>query len=220
MNSTGNPNDRLRQLLITARDYPPRTVARQNALEEFFSVLFNCGRLYRPHRQRLPASFAGSYPDVYRDARQNLMLYICEHLDKYEPERGEVLTWVNLLLQKRFIPELIKTMSSIEQQSITFKDIDLDALKEQEIQQYLAAQEPSFADSILAKLQSREGERFAEIHVTGYPQANLKALIIKRLANQPWKEISAEMGIGISTLSSFYRRQVLNCKDKLGDLIA
>ena len=215
MNSTGNLNDKLRRLLLAARDCPPRTAARQDALEEFFGTLFNCGKLYRPHRQSLPAHFTGSYQDVYRDARQNLMLYICEHLDKYEPERGQVLTWVNLLLQKRFIPELLKTMSLIKQQSVDFKDIDLDALREQELQQYLAAQEPSFAESILAKLQSHEGERFAEMHVTGYPQANLKALIIKRLANQPWKEISEEMGVSVSTLSSFYRRQVLNYKEQL-----
>ncbi|WP_236145152.1 sigma factor-like helix-turn-helix DNA-binding protein [Nostoc sp. CMAA1605] len=45
-------------------------------------------------------------------------------------------------------------------------------------------------------------------YIQGYPQANLKAILLLVLEGKRWQEISEELGVSISTASSFYQRRM------------
>ncbi|RUT01820.1 hypothetical protein DSM106972_064430 [Dulcicalothrix desertica PCC 7102] len=49
---------------------------------------------------------------------------------------------------------------------------------------------------------------FAREHIKNHLEVNFRAIALRRLARQSWKDMSIEWGITISTLSSFYRRYV------------
>ncbi|MBP0012253.1 MAG: hypothetical protein J7545_07015 [Roseofilum sp. SBFL] len=58
----------------------------------------------------------------------------------------------------------------------------------------------------------------SKIHVKGHPRANLRILILRRLYGQSWQEISAFLRVSVPTLSSFYRRKMIQFRKQLQDL--
>ena len=91
-------DEQLKQLAILAQQYPPPTQGRQLALRKLVNGIVQSGRLGRPQR----GQFSGSYEDIYDEAVQELLLYICQNVEKYDPERGSVMALVNVLLDRRF----------------------------------------------------------------------------------------------------------------------
>lgn len=83
--------DRLEQLAIAAQQCPLRTAARQHALVELLGALQLSGKL-RHHALRY------THPDWYDDAVSRSLLWVCQNLDKFDPQRGPFLAWVNFRL--------------------------------------------------------------------------------------------------------------------------
>ncbi|WP_019487323.1 hypothetical protein [Kamptonema formosum] len=55
---------------------------------------------------------------------------------------------------------------------------------------------------------SRERQLCQNLRHKMYPHLNFQSLAIRILAREKWREISADLGIPISTLSSFYQRSI------------
>ncbi|MCA1993700.1 MAG: sigma-70 family RNA polymerase sigma factor, partial [Coleofasciculus sp. S288] len=56
---------------------------------------------------------------------------------------------------------------------------------------------------------------FKKEHIENYPAANFQALLKQRLSGKSWKEVSSELDIKVSTITSFYSRCLNKFSSKL-----
>jgi DNA-directed RNA polymerase specialized sigma24 family protein len=189
-------DEQLKQLAISAQQHPPLTQGRQLALRKLVNGIVQSGRLCRPQR----GQFSGSYEDIYDEAVQELLLYICQNIEKYDPERGSVMAWVNVLLERRFFKEAIpKILGKPNLQKMTLSDLDNLAPPEET---------ESLTEILKECIESDPDNLLKKEYLHNYPAANFQVLLQRRFSGKSWKEISAEFDINIKTLSSFYYRCV------------
>jgi hypothetical protein len=95
----------LKELAIAAQQYTHLSKGKRIALTRLINAIWQSGKLVHPYK----GQFQLAYEDIYDEAVQNLFFYLCQdnNINKYDSERGEVMTWVNMLLTKRFFPEAI-----------------------------------------------------------------------------------------------------------------
>ena len=196
-------DEQLKQLAISAQQHPPLTQGRQLALRKLVNGIVQSGRLGRPQR----GQFSGSYEDIYNEAVQELLLYICQNVEKYDPERGSVMAWVNVLLERRFFKEAIpKILGKPNLQKMTLSDLDNLAPPEET---------ESLTEILKECIDSDPDNLFKKEYLQNYPAANFQVLLQRRFSGKSWKEISAEFDINIKTLSSFYYRCVNKFSSRL-----
>jgi DNA-directed RNA polymerase specialized sigma24 family protein len=155
----------------------------------------------RPYR----GQFRGFYEDIYAEARQRLFLHICEKIDEYDSQR-EVLQWANFLLGRRFfinasreiMPTMPKGIDPKQITRLTIDDLDRNIPPDKH--------SPSLSQEVRQVIEEDPEGIFQRDHVVDRPAANFQAIALKILSGYSWKEISAELDVTISTLSSFYQR--------------
>jgi len=82
---------RLKSLAVAAQQSPAKTHDRQYALGELLKALQCSGKVWlQPNRSRLS--------EAQEEGFANTLLYVCQHLDRYDPDRGEFLAWVRFRL--------------------------------------------------------------------------------------------------------------------------
>ena len=188
----------LKDLALLAQRHPQATKERRMALTQLINTIWLSGKLCRPYS----GQFQLLYQDIYDEAVQNLFFYLCQNdnINKYNPERGEVMTWVNMLLTKRFFPEAIPKIVGQE------NEINL----ENSHMENIASSEPiSLFEQVRQCIESDPDKIFIKEHIKGHPEANFQAIAIRRYSGVAWKDISAEWGIGITSLHNFYQRCVI-----------
>ena len=196
-------DEQLKQLAISAQQHPALTQGRQLALRKLVNGIVQSGRLCRPQR----GQFSGSYEDIYNEAVQELLLYICQNVEKYDPERGSVMAWVNVLLERRFFKEAIpKILGKPNLQKMTLSDLDNLAPPEET---------ESLTEILKECIESDPDNLFKKEYLQNYPAANFQVLLQRRFSGKSWKEISAEFDINIKTISSFYYRCVNKFSSRL-----
>jgi DNA-directed RNA polymerase specialized sigma24 family protein len=187
-------DEQLKQLALVAQQHPPLTQQRQLALRKLVNGILKSGRLCRPQS----GHFSGAYQDIYDEALQELLLYICENIDRYNPERGGVMAWVNMLLERRFFREAIpKILDKPNLRRMTLVDLDRLVLPEKK---------QDLTELIQECIELDPENLFKKEHVRNYPAANFQALVKRRTWGKSWQEISDEFQIKISTITSFYSR--------------
>ena len=193
----------LKQLALVAQQHPPLTHGRQLALRQLVNGILQSGRLCRPQQ----GQYSGVYQDIYDEALQELLLFVCQNIDKYDPERGSVMAWVNTLLARRFFREAIpKVLSQQNFRVMTLSELD----------NLAAPEETETLTEIFQEcIESDPENLFQKEHIENYPAANFQALVKRRIAGQSWKEISADFEIKVSTVSSFYSRCLNKFSSKL-----
>lgn len=195
-------DERLKQLAVKARQYPSLSVERQQTLAQLVRGILTSGRLSRPYQ----GQFQRVYEDIYDEAKQELLLYICQKIDCYDPEKSPVMRWANFLLEKRFFVEAIPKVIGQKSPQRTLKELEM-------MNDY--GDSPSLAELLKQYIETDPDDLFKKEHIENYPQANFQAIATRLLAGKTWKEISEELGIKIPTLSSFYRRGLQKFKAKL-----
>ena len=194
---TNQLDAQLKDLVLLARRHPQKTKERRIALTRLINAIWQSGRLCRPYS----GQFQLLYQDIYDEAVQSLLFYICQddNINKYDPERAEVMTWVNMLLTKRFFPEAIpKTIG--KENEIT--------LEKSHIENISSSENISLYEQVIQYIEEDPEEIFMNEHIKGHPEANFQAIVIKRYYGVSWKNISTEWGIGISSLHTFFQRSV------------
>lgn len=196
-------DSQLKQLAVAAQSYPPRTLSRQKALSRLLVALQGSGKLVRPYR----GQFGNQYGEIYAEAQQRLFLYMCEAIERYDPNL-EVLQWANFLLRQRFFIEASRDILS------GFKNRDRERLTRISLE-VLDKKEPLEAGDRARRSLSEEVRHcieedceglFGSAHVAKHPAANFRFIAMRILAGYSWKEISAELQVKVPTLSSFYQR--------------
>lgn len=211
-------DEQLQQLVETAQQHPPNSRARKKALAKLIRALQNSNQLTRPRQ----GQFQGFYEEIYREALQRLFTYVCDRIDDYSPERGRVLQWVNFLLGRRFFIEASREVlpvvpKGVDARAVTRLSIDdLDVSDPSELNFQLA---PSLSEELKHYIREDPDDLFSKTYVGQQSDANFQYIALQRLEGYSWKELSAELNLGISTLSSFYQRCVIRfapkCKQDL-----
>lgn len=196
-------DEHLRQLALLAQQHPPQTQERQSALRQLVNDIVRSQRLCYPQR----GQFVGLYADIYSEAVQELMLYICQNIHKYDPNRGTVMAWVNMLLERRFFREAIpKFLGQPSVQKMSLADLD-----------NLALPHPphTLMDAVKECIETDPGGLFQKEHIENRPTANFRAIALRRLDGESWQSISDDLQTNIKTVSSFYYRCVTKFSGQL-----
>lgn len=195
----------LRKLAVTAQRHPKGSLARQHALTELISIMLQSRKLARPRR----GQFQMLYEEIYAEALQRLFAFVCDRIDDYSAQKGEVLQWANFLLSRRFfieasrdyLPAVYKGMDARNVKKLTLED--LDRSNPNELNPQLV---PSLSQEVKACLEEDPESLFKEACVADCPAANFQHIAVRRLEGYSWQDLSAELDISVPTLSSFYRR--------------
>lgn len=201
-------NAQLKELALTARRHPQKTKLRRMALTQLIDAIWLSGKLCRPCIDQ----FQLLYFDIYEEAVQSLFFFLCEddNISKYDPERGEVMTWVNVLLTKRFFPEAIPKIIGKENE-ITLEKFHIETIP---------SSEPiSLSEIVIQCIEDDPEGIFLNEHIKGHPEANFQAIAKRRYSGDAWKEISAEWGIGITSLHTFFQRSVKKFAPKIREYL-
>lgn len=187
---------RLQKLALAAQQFEPQTEERRYALRELLEAIQLSGRICRPHSNKIPVSF---YNLIYEDAVSQTLLYVCEKIDKYDPEKGKtgnLMTWVNFRLDKLVIEAWNKFLFS--EKLVTPESMPNLIINEQP---------PSVSESIRECIEEDIENVFRQTHIKQHPDANFQEIILLRMSEKTWREISQEFGgIKITTLSNFFKR--------------
>lgn len=192
----------LLQLAAQAQRHPLDSKERQIALTKLIHAIVHSGKLWYPSNH-----FFSNVRDIYNEARQELFFYICQKIDKYEPERGTVLAWVNVLLERRFFRDTIRKNQNCDR-IIKMTTADLENLA-------LPQKPEDLAEIVKECIESDPEDLFKKERIEKCPQATFQALALRRLAGKSWQEISAEFEIKVPTLSGFYYRCINKFLSKL-----
>ncbi|MBE9064412.1 sigma-70 family RNA polymerase sigma factor [cf. Phormidesmis sp. LEGE 11477] len=207
-------DNHLRQLAIAAQKQPKGSPDRQRALTELISTLLKSRRLSRPHR----GQFRILYEEIYAEALQRLFAFVCDRIDDYNLQKGEVLQWVNFLLSRRFFIEASRDYLPVVYKGMdarSVKRLSLEHLDQSNPTEVNPQLTPSLSQEVKACLIEDPEGLFKQAHVADHPAANFQYISIKRLEGYAWQDLSAEFGIPVPTLSSFYRRCLARFASKL-----
>lgn len=196
-------NEHLNQLAITAQQHPPGSQGRRVALRQLVDTIVRSKKLGYPQRGQFP----GQYHEIYDEAVQNLLLYICQNIHKYDPNRGSILAWANMLLDRRFFRDAAADIRGKPPRQRLPID-DLEGL--------VAPQEtPSLTEVIRECIETDATNLFKHEYLQNCPSVTFQILVLKRLAKQSWDSIADEFGVKKGTISSFYSRCLKKFSDQL-----
>lgn len=183
---------RLKQLAITAQHTQPQSQERQYALRELVEAIRLSGRLIRPHPN---ICSPGSYNLIYQEADNRTLLYVCQRIENYDPERGEgrFMNWVNFRLDKLVI-EVWREFPTGDDFSPDFDIPQPD-------------NHPSLGEEIRDCIAEDAKNIFKKEHIRNHPDANFQAIALATTTGKTWEEISDQFGgIKVSVLSCFFQR--------------
>ena len=194
----------LKGLALEAQRQPNPSSLRQHALLQLVEAIRACGRLAHPHRAKFAPSF---YTLLYEEAVNRTLVYVCQKIDTYDPNRGQTqkfMNWVNFRLD-RMVIECRRQFSDRNTQQLPDLN-DLERLSQPEPQS-------SLAKEVREYIAADRDNLFKSTHIRKRPDASFQAIALARFADQSWEEISAQFDIKIPTLSSFFQR----CCDKFSE---
>ena len=195
-------DDRLKQLALEAQRYPQGSTARQRALTELISLMQQSSKLSRPRR----GQFQMLYEEIYGEALQRLFSFVCERIDVYNPQKGEVLQWVNFLLKQRFfieasrdaLPTVYKGMDARAQKRLTLEH--LDQSHPYELNPQLV---PLLSQEVKHCLEEDPEGFFKQAYIADHPAASFQCIALKRLEGYSWQDLSVELDVAIPSQSDY-----------------
>ncbi|MEN8447553.1 MAG: sigma-70 family RNA polymerase sigma factor [Cyanobacteria bacterium J06555_13] len=199
--SSRSPEDPLLKLVSDTCAHPPGSAQRQRGQTKLIRAL--------------GPQLWHTYDAYYADALQQTWIYFCRNLCEattgraYNPAVARLTTWLNAYLKRRLqdfriaeTQQRAKTVSSYSSRGDGVLD-PVDRLP-------APADIPPLLEQVLAWAQTDADGSLRATHINNHPTVTAQLLILKRLPPEtPWKELSADYGISVGTLSSFYQRQCL-----------
>ncbi|MFB2981441.1 sigma-70 family RNA polymerase sigma factor [Microseira sp. BLCC-F43] len=192
-----NLHQRLKQLVAAARSYPPKSWQRRQKLNEIVRSILKSGKLWQENSP------------YYNDALQQTWLYLCRNLERYDPAKGSVITWLDKYLRWRLQDYREEQKQEQDRTVFNFPTAAGDTIE-------LIDNLPACPDIPLILAETYEwvatdpdGELSAT-QVKGYPHVTCQVILLRRLPPEmTWKAIAQEFGIPLSTVANFYKRECL-----------
>jgi hypothetical protein len=198
----GDLNQTLQQLALQAQQQTG--AARSRTLMQLWETLYRSGKLYRPPRDRLP----GNYQDIYDKAVFRLMEYVLRRIDRYDPSRASVLTWVNMKLDRSFLRDVIIEWS---QEQAHFQVPSLADLDTPDLLENLPTppDDPFPSELIQQCLETDEGDRFKTACMKKYPWVNFQQIaLLYHRDGYSLTAIADQFQIPYTSLVTFYQRRL------------
>lgn len=184
--------------------------ARQIALTRLLRAIQNSGALARPQSAQWPPNL---YLDYYQEALQMTLMEVCQKCDRYD-FKHPVMAWVNTILKRRFIDVIRRYLGRRsssnaatvqKRQTLSLDDLTVEVA---------ASKESNDFDDVRAFLRDDPEQILRNIRLTSYPHITLqKVLLLKCVEDCSWQDIASQLQVEVSTLSSFYQRNLKKQKD-------
>jgi hypothetical protein len=185
-------DERLKRIALEAQQHFLGTQKRQYILTELINAIKLSGKLIRPPQGDLRRDF---YELIYDDAVNRTLIYVFQKLDNYDQNRGEkkkFMNWVNFRLERIF--QEIKFGYQFPNTTL------LSNLPPSKLP-------PTLFEILTEFIESDPEGIFRNEYTKNNPNASFqKIFIAKRVDGKSWQEISEDLGISGTTLSSFYWR--------------
>lgn len=188
---------KLKQLALEAQSHSPDSKLRRYAMRELIEAIKLSGKLCRPHRQKFAPDF---YELLYEEAVIETLIYVCQNIDKYDPQRGKeqkFMTWVNFRLDKLVI-ECRRKFSNFNVKELPSLN-DLEKIPQPQ-------ESPCLSEKVRQYIEEDPEHLFRQTHIRNRPDANFRAIASARFLGKSWEEIASQLGIAVPTLSSFFQR--------------
>lgn len=195
--------DKLRQLVLEARQYPSGHLKRKQCLTQIVRLIEQSHKLWHEHTP------------YYEDALQQTWVYFCQNIceagtgEQYDPSRSSIITWLNRYLKWRLQDFRISQQQHLSKHA----SVAPGAINQnKDITDNLAAppDTPPILENTRHWVESDPSGELQSVHVQNRPDVSCQALLLRRLPpEQGWEKISEEFNLPISTLSSFYQRQCM-----------
>jgi len=201
-------DNQLKRLALEAQRHPPRSELRQYGLRELIVAIQYSGRLCRPHRGKFSPQF---YDMIYEDAVNKTLVYVCQKIDTYDPERSQkFMTWVNFRLDK-LVLETCHELSNAKVKNLpTIADLENIAQPEN----------PVLPEPIRQCIEADVDGCFKRAHIRNRPDVNFQTIALAILAEKNWKEIAEEFEISMGTASSFFCRSCQKFAPKIAEYLS
>jgi len=214
-------DEMLRQLALEAQKHPARSKERQIALTTLIDQIYRHNRLTRPHIG--DDSLLHLYEDIYSEARLKIVEHICQNIDIYDSKKP-VMAWVNHFFNFRFQDVRDRYTNQIRPRmnQTRIKILSIDNLEgfnleqeEWELYQDKASMSQIVEDAeMLRKLIEDDPDNiFRNTTVRGRPDITWQVIALARLDDEKWENISQRFDKNISTLQSFFDRNLRKFSD-------
>ena len=202
MATNGEIDDRLKQLAIAAKNHQPKTVERRKAVTTLYMEIERYKIIKCPQNSNFSYKI---YQEICSEAKQELMLRICKEVHNYRPEK-EVRQWVNFLMIKCFQEVTPKVIGLKQLKPLYYENMDLFPCPQQQQAEHDFYR---IEVALIEMIKEDPDDAFKSEMMRKYPQVNFQLLLVKRvLEDVGWQQISEELGVSVSNLSSFYRRSL------------
>jgi DNA-directed RNA polymerase specialized sigma24 family protein len=204
--------EQLRQLVQEACSAPPGSLRRQRSLTQI--IRLTSSKLWKENTP------------YYSDALQQTWVYFCQNIcesktgECYNPDRSTIATWLNYYLRRRLQDFFIESQRQLALRvADPIQHLSLDEAGGDRVANLAAAPDvPPILQEVRAWAESDFSGELRNTHIAEHPEVNCQVLILRRLPPETsWKELAAEFGLSVSTLSSFYQRQCLSRLRKFGE---
>jgi DNA-directed RNA polymerase specialized sigma24 family protein len=216
LESGSSQRDReLQQLVIAIKNSPDRKqpVVRKQIDRLLREIL---PRL-KPAQTALISKWSGivDIESIVAEAVSNTLVEAIKNIDRYNPDRSNVMTWINGILNFRFLDLLAKYRERYQSVSIN----DPDSMVELKIQAKIECDRAGVPELETASMASKlrqfieadpEGH-LDRVHVRTKSDATFKTILLMRIDGFTWQEIADRLDIPHhSTVCGFYSTQLRN----------
>lgn len=193
-------NRQLQHLVLEAQRHSPQSDQRQLALNHLIDQIWRSGQLGHPQAGLWSPDV---YEDLYNEALQRTLLEICQKIEGYNHQHP-VMAWVNFLLKCHF------SAVAKDHRNRKIVPLSLDELD------WLIADESTSdneAEYLREFLEEDPEHHLKTAHIKNHPTVTFQFLALARsVHDQSWEQLSAELGISVQTLCSFFNRQLRKLK--------
>jgi DNA-directed RNA polymerase specialized sigma24 family protein len=203
----------LRQLVCEAQQYPAKSAERRKVLNLLIIKIQQSKKLKRFTQWQ---NFPG-FEDIYHEAKVKTYLEICNNIDNYHPE-NKVMAWVNQTLTWRFYDVLrpyenqprilsLDELDSCKSDSDKSTSKELSRVEKELKEKLTSASNNELELSAVRNFAKNDPEGILQNTYIGKDKnANLQKVILMRLDNEKWEDISQKLGHPIARLSDLYQR--------------
>ncbi|MEG3966132.1 hypothetical protein QUA00_00535 [Microcoleus sp. T2B6] len=203
----------LRQLALEAQQHPAGSQERQIALTKLIDQIYRHNRLTRPHIN--DDNLRHLYEDIYSEARLKIVEHICQNIDIYDSQKP-VMPWVNHFFKFRFqdVCDRYRRRERITQ-GLSVDELDKFEQKEWEIyqQNYPRLEIMEDTERLRKLIEEDPDHLFRNKTIRGRPDITWQVIALARLDDEKWETISQRFDKNISTLQSFYDRNMRKFSD-------
>jgi len=203
-NTSDNVDEYLKRLIDLACSYPEGSKERQKELTEIIRVVTKSSQLWRNNSP------------YYEDALQQTWLHLCDNPERYEPDRGTVITWLSNYLKWQLSDSRKATWKEesrrVAIQTARTKEMyDQIQVNDEETWDLLARPDVlTILEKTRRWVETDSTRELRKTHIKGRPDVNCQILILLRLPPETrWDTIARIFDLPNSTAPSFYKRQAL-----------